>query len=73
MDKFGSSSSDFVKSTKNIGKKLNNLSGENRSKNFMTQWMSAAIQRKSAECVVCTVPKSKSFEKFIFFYLFNNL
>ena len=63
VESFGPWSSEAHNLIKKIGKKLNEISGDNRSKNFLVQRISLAIQRGNAACVMNTMPATNSFNE----------
>ena len=62
IETFGSWGTRGHKLIKDIGKKLKESSGENRSTFFLTQRISMAIQRGNASCILNTVPPSIGLE-----------
>jgi len=47
-----------------IARKIEDVTGESRSKNFLIQRLSIALQRHNAGCVMGTFPESKGLEEF---------
>lgn len=66
VETFGPWSSESKKLIDKIGKKLNAISGDKRSKSFLVQRISLAIQRGNASCIMNTLPQTKSFEEIFY-------
>jgi len=54
MGSFGEEALDLVK---DLGRRLHTATGEPRSRSFLVQRISLAIQRGSAICVLVTIPQ----------------
>jgi len=66
VETFGPWSSDSIKLIDKIGKKLNDISGDRRSKSFLIQRISMAIQRGNASCIMSTVPSTNNFDEIFY-------
>ena len=58
-------------STKEIGAKIREVTGEKRSTFFLLQNISMAIQRGNAACIIGTVPVSEGLDE-VFEFVENN-
>ena len=67
METFGPWSEDSLNLINTIGKKLNTVTGDRRSKNFLIQRISLAIQRGNAACIKSILPSSNALNEI--FYL----
>jgi len=59
--------SEAIKFVDHVGSKLQEKSGDKRSKFYLTQKISIAIQRYNAACIMGTTPPSKPLDEI--FYL----
>ena len=66
VETFGPWSSDSLKLIDKIGKKLNDISGDRRSKSFLIQRLSMAIQRGNASCIMSTFPPTSTFDEIFY-------
>ena len=60
IETFGAWGSEGLKLIKDIGKKLKEVTGNNRSTFYLTQQISMAIQRGNSSCIFGTIPDSDS-------------
>ena len=70
IETFGSWGTSGLKLIKEIGKKLKDITGENRSTFFLSQNISMALQRSNAACVMGTIPQSEGLDSI--FYLVDH-
>ena len=71
IETFGSWGTCALKIIKDIGKKLKEITGEQRSTFFLSQSISMAIQRGNASCVIGTAPKTEGLDS-IFDFIDHN-
>ena len=71
VETFGSWGSSGLKLIKEIGKKLKEVTNEQRSTFFLSQNISIAIQRGNASCVMGTAPRTEGLDS-IYYYIDHN-
>ena len=71
VETFGSWGSCGLKLIKEIGKKLKEVTNEQRSTFFLSQNISIAIQRGNASCVMGTAPRTEGLDS-IYYYIDHN-
>ena len=63
VETFGAWGSQGLKLIKEIGRKIQDVTGEKRSTFYLLQNISMAIQRGNASCVIGTVPVSEGLDE----------
>ena len=59
VETLGPFGADAISLTRNIGKKISDLTGDHRATSFLFQRLSVAIQRGNAIAILGTVPQSR--------------
>ena len=68
---FGAWGSEGHKLIKEIGNKIKEVTGENRSTFFLTQAISMAIQRGNSACILGTIPNSEGLDEIFDFIYYD--
>lgn len=66
VETMGAWSTDSIKFIDAIGSKLQEISGEKRSKFYLIPKISLAIQRENALCIMGTIPPSSSLDEIVY-------
>ena len=72
IETFGAWGSEGLKLIKDIGKKLKEVTGNNRSTFYLTQQISMAIQRGNSSCIFGTIPDSEGLDQVFDFIDFDD-